>query len=80
MAQVESKPRATSDPEARKRVLGRIQDEVGGQPLAERDKRHPIAADDGRDLHRQRLPKPPPGFLPRRRRGDGHEGAARRER
>ncbi len=27
MAQVESKPRATSDPEARKRVLGRIQDE-----------------------------------------------------
>ena len=27
MAQVESKPRATSDPDARKRVLGRIKDE-----------------------------------------------------
>ena len=27
MAQVESKPRATSDPESRKRVLGRIKDE-----------------------------------------------------
>ena len=27
MAQVESKPRATSDPEARKRVLDRIKDE-----------------------------------------------------